>query len=46
MATKENVPKRTWVEPEIVELDVMDTHALPMRGADVGGNPFPDCQRS
>lgn len=35
-----------WVEPEIRELDVLDTFALPHLGADVGGNPSPDCQRS
>jgi hypothetical protein len=35
-----------WIEPEILELTVEDTHAQPNSGADVGGNPFPDCQRS
>jgi hypothetical protein len=38
--------RRTWVEPEIRELDVRETSALPGAGADVGGNPTPDCQRS
>lgn len=38
--------KLTWVEPEIRELDVRETFALPRLGADIGGNPSPDCQRS
>lgn len=38
--------KLAWIEPEIVELDVLETHAQPGGGADVGGNPFPDCQAS
>jgi hypothetical protein len=38
--------KLTWVEPEIVELDVVETAVFPRLGADVGGNPYPDCQRS
>lgn len=36
----------TWVEPEIRELDVLDTFQFPFLGADIGGNPSPDCQRS
>lgn len=43
---KAAVPKAAWVEPEINELDVMETFAFPNRGADVGGNPYIDCQRS
>lgn len=35
-----------WVEPEIRDLDVRETNAFPNLGADVGGNPSPDCQRS
>ena len=35
-----------WVEPEIRELNVLDTFAFIGVGADVGGNPSPDCQRS
>ena len=35
-----------WVEPEILELDVRETFQFPNLGADVGGNPAPDCQRS
>lgn len=42
----ENTKKAVWVDPEIRDLDVRETNALPARGADVGGNPFPDCQRS
>jgi hypothetical protein len=38
--------KKGWVEPEINELDVMETFAFTNLGADVGGNPDPDCQRS
>ncbi|HQV03269.1 MULTISPECIES: hypothetical protein [unclassified Novosphingobium] len=37
---------KTWIEPEISDLTVEETHAQPGGGADVGGNPFPDCQRS
>lgn len=39
-------PKQEWVEPEIRKLDVKETFAFPNLGADVGGNPTPDCQRS
>lgn len=35
-----------WVDPEILELNISDTFAFPGLGADVGGNAFPDCQRS
>jgi hypothetical protein len=38
--------QRTWVEPTIEVLDVRETAAFIGRGADVGGNPSPDCQRS
>jgi hypothetical protein len=38
--------RAAWIEPEIAQLDVEATHAFPQRGADVGGNPFIDCQRS
>ena len=38
--------KLTWVEPEITQLDVVETAQFPRLGADVGGNPYPDCQRS
>lgn len=41
-----NNPKKKWVEPEIRELDVLETFAFTGAGADVGGNPFPDSQRS
>lgn len=37
---------KNWVEPEIRELDVTKTFALPNRGADVLGNPYIDCQKS
>jgi hypothetical protein len=44
---RKNVSERlNWVEPEIRELDVRETFNLPRTGADVGGNPYPDCQRS
>lgn len=42
----ENTKNAVWVEPEIRDLDVRETNAAPGRGADAGGNPFPDCQRS
>jgi hypothetical protein len=38
--------RRPWVQPEIRELNVQETYALPRRGADIGGNPFIDCQFS
>jgi hypothetical protein len=38
--------RQKWVEPEIRELDIRETFALPRRGADIGGNPFVDCQFS
>lgn len=38
--------RASWIEPEIAVLEVEGTHALPQRGADIGGNAFPDCQRS
>ncbi len=42
----EVVKRETWIEPEIRELDVQETNADEGTGADVGGDPFPDCQRS
>lgn len=45
-ASDSNNPKKIWVEPEIRELDVVETFAFPGVGADVGGNPTPDCQLS
>lgn len=41
-----NSERTAWIEPEITQLDVEATHALPNRGADVGGNTYIDCQRS
>ncbi|HEX4847419.1 MAG TPA: hypothetical protein VFV30_04700 [Novosphingobium sp.] len=38
--------RKTWMEPEIRELDIRETFAFPGRGADIGGNPSIDCQRS
>ena len=38
--------RKTWVEPSIRTLDIGETSALSNLGADVGGNAFPDCQRS
>jgi hypothetical protein len=40
------VNRKVWIEPEVRELDVRETFAFPNVGADVGGNPAPDCQRS
>lgn len=42
----EQSKKQKWIEPSIRELDVQETNAFPNRGADVGGNPAIDCQRS
>jgi hypothetical protein len=42
----EPTAQELWVEPEIRDLNIHDTFAQPQNGADVGGNPFPDCQRS
>jgi hypothetical protein len=44
--TVEPASNRVLVDPEIRELSVRETFALPGTGADVGGNSFPDCQRS
>ena len=41
-----DTPRLEWIEPEIQELDVLETFARPTRGADVRGNPYVDCQRS
>jgi hypothetical protein len=41
-----DTPRLDWVEPDIQELDVLETFAASNRGADVGGNPYVDCQRS
>ncbi len=38
--------RKDWIEPEVTELSVSETSARPGRGADVGGNPAIDCQRS
>ena len=42
--TKNDSCQLTWVEPEILVLDVSETFALPNRGADLGR--FADCTRS
>lgn len=46
--TKDNSAdgKAVWVMPDIRELDIRETTAFPNLGADVPGNPSPDCQRS
>jgi hypothetical protein len=46
IVTDADKSKKPWIAPEIRELDVLETFASPNRGADVGGNPAPDCQRS
>lgn len=38
--------RKTWIEPQVRELDVRETFADPGLGTDVRGNPFPDCQLS
>jgi hypothetical protein len=43
---KDNGSRKDWVEPTIRELDIRETFAFIGRGADVGGNPTIDCQRS
>ena len=35
-----------WIDPSITELQVEETNAFIGRGADIGGNPTIDCQRS
>jgi hypothetical protein len=45
-ATSPKQAKLAWIEPAVTELDVVETQALPRRGADVRGNPYIDCQRS
>lgn len=44
--TDSNNSKKAWIEPEIRELDILETFQFRGPGADVGGNPFPDDQRS
>jgi hypothetical protein len=46
MGQSEQKQRIEWVEPEVRDLDVRETFAFPRRGADVGGNPAIDCQRS
>jgi hypothetical protein len=43
---RDTAERQPWIEPEIRELDVRETSVAPHLGADVGGNPFPDCQHS
>lgn len=38
--------RESWVEPEVRTLDVRETYADIGRGADIGGNPAVDSQRS
>jgi hypothetical protein len=38
--------RQPWIDPEISELDVRETAAVPNLGADAAGNPDPDCQAS
>lgn len=38
--------KKAWVEPRIEAIDVSRADAFIGRGADAGGNPTIDCQRS
>lgn len=38
--------RAAWIEPEVRSLEVGETNAAPNLGADIGGNSFPDCQRS
>ncbi len=42
----ETPARKPWVEPEVRALDIRETAAFSGRGADIGGNPAPDCQRS
>lgn len=44
--TEQKRDRKTWIQPEIRELDIRETFAFIGRGADVGGNPTIDCQRS
>lgn len=46
MPAQNDSDRKNWIEPEIRELDIRETFAFPGRGADVGGNPTIDCQRS
>ena len=38
--------KQEWVNPSIERIDITRADAFIGAGADAGGNPFPDCQRS
>lgn len=42
--TQQPVALREWVEPEVAELNVMETQVFPGRGAD--GGRFVDCTLS
>lgn len=44
--SEDNRDLKAWVEPNIRELEIRETFAFIGRGADVGGNPTIDCQRS
>lgn len=38
--------KQEWVDPSIERIDITRADAFIGRGADAGGNPTIDCQRS
>jgi hypothetical protein len=38
--------KTTWIEPEVIELDVRETRNDPGVGFDVPINSYPDCTSS
>jgi hypothetical protein len=35
-----------WIGFEIQQMGVRETFAIPLVRNDLGGNPYPDCQRS
>ena len=46
MTEPQDNTRKPWIEPKITELELRETYAFGFRGADVGGNPAIDSQRS
>lgn len=44
MTNTRNDPRKSWIEPEVADLELQETAATPGRGGD--GSLFPDCTRS
>lgn len=44
MTDTRNDPRKSWIEPQVAELEIPQTAVLPGRGGD--GGAFVDCTRS